>query len=237
MIKAIFFDLDGTLLGMDERKFLELYLPSIVASFSTEIDYKLGASIIYKALDLMIENPSTELNNYESYKNYFTMLRGDKNLAEADFKNFEEFYKTKFEIVRASLWKQEAMLEAVSLLKKKGYRLVIATNPIFPYIATKRRVEWAGLDEKDFELITYQENSHSAKPNLSYYREILKKLNLEGNECMMVGNDVEEDMIASDLGLTTYLVTDCLISRKNRENEIVNRGKASDFLKYVKEYL
>ena len=30
----------------------------------------------------------------------------------------------------------------------------------------------------------------------------------------MVGNDVEEDMVAEGLGMKTFLLTDCLINRK-----------------------
>ena len=34
-------------------------------------------------------------------------------------------------------------------------------------------------------------------------------------ECLMVGNDVEEDLVAGTIGVQTVLVTDCLINTKS----------------------
>lgn len=236
MIKAVLFDLDGTLLGMNEEKFLEIYLPGLIASFSTPVAFKDGVNMIFKALDMMIANPNPNVTNYDSYKRYFTELRKDQATAEADFINFEAYYKTDFEMVKKAVWVKEEMVNAVKLLKERGYRLVIATNPVFPRIAIEKRIEWAHLDIADFEFVTYQENSHAAKPHLEYYKEILAKLNLKGEECLMVGNDVEEDMIAAQLGLKTYLVTDCLISRHHHENQIALKGDPQSFYNYVKEH-
>ena len=40
----------------------------------------------------------------------------------------------------------------------------------------------------------------------------------------MVGNDVQEDMVASELGLKTYLVTDYTIDRGKSNYKIDQRG-------------
>ena len=90
---------------------------------------------------------------------------------------------------------------------------MLATNPISPALATDWRIRWAGLKPEDFELYTTFENSHYCKPNLKYYEEILQKLNVRPEECLMVGNDVEEDMITRQMGMQVFLLTDCLISR------------------------
>ena len=76
------------------------------------------------------------------------------------------------------------------------------------------------------------------KPHLEYYQEILKKLNIsDPKEVMMVGNDVDEDMVSSKLGFETYLVTDCMLSRYGLEKNVKNKGTSSDFLVYIKENL
>jgi len=31
-----------------------------------------------------------------------------------------------------------------------GFRVALATNPIFPAIATEKRIRWAGLTPEDF---------------------------------------------------------------------------------------
>ena len=63
--------------------------------------------------------------------------------------------------------------------------MVLATNSIFPRIATENRIRWAGLEPDDFALITTYENSTYCKPNPAYYREVLGKLGLEAEECLV----------------------------------------------------
>ena len=95
-----------------------------------------------------------------------------------------------------------------------GYRVALATNPLFPAIATHSRVRWAGLQPEDFDHITTYENSSFCKPNPLYYREILDRLGLRAEECVMVGNDALEDVAAAKLGLPVFLLTHSLIERE-----------------------
>ena len=61
--------------------------------------------------------------------------------------------------------------------------------------------------------MTHYENSHYCKPNPAYYSEILDRFHLDPKDCLMVGNDIDEDMIpAKELGMDHFLVTDCLIA-------------------------
>ena len=96
-------------------------------------------------------------------------------------------------------------------------QIVLATNPLFPRIATESRIQWAGLDAADFAMITTYETSRFCKPNPDYYRDILQTLDVSAEECLMVGNDAAEDMIASELGINVFLLTDCLINRNNAD--------------------
>ena len=101
-----------------------------------------------------------------------------------------------------------------------GYDVALATNPIFPSIATRKRISWTGLSYDDFSLVTTYENSSYCKPNLKYYEEILNKLGYKPEECLMVGNDVVEDMIAKKLGMKVFLLPNCLI---NKNNEVLKQ--------------
>ena len=80
---------------------------------------------------------------------------------------------------------------------------MLATNPVFPIVATANRANWAGVAPDLFEHITVYENSSYCKPNPKYYMEILDKLNMNAQECLMVGNDVDEDMSTADIGMET----------------------------------
>ena len=68
-----------------------------------------------------------------------------------------------------------------------------------------------------------------------YYREILEKIGLEASECMMVGNDVKEDMVAKELGMKVFLLTDCLINSSNEDISEYPNGGFSDLLDFIKK--
>ena len=106
----------------------------------------------------------------------------------------------------------------IKKLKAKGLRVALATNPLFPAVATESRIRWAGLDLKDFDLVTTYENSSFCKPNPAYYKEIMEKLGVSAEECVMVGNDVQEDGAAAKLGMRVFILTDCLIDRAGEMN-------------------
>ena len=114
--------------------------------------------------------------------------------------------------------------EIIDLVKQKGMTAVLATNPVFPRVATESRIRWAGLDPKDFALYTTYENACFCKPNPKYYLEILEKLGCQPSECLMVGNDVDEDMVAESLGMRVFLLSDCLINRSQKDISFFPNG-------------
>ena len=114
-----------------------------------------------------------------------------------------------------------------------GYRTVLATNPVFPKIATEIRLKWVGLSLQDFELTTTYENTSYCKPNIKYYEHILKEIGLKAEECLMVGNNATEDMIASTLGMKVFLLTDCLINREEKDISNYPNGNYDDLIKYI----
>ena len=125
--------------------------------------------------------------------------------------------------------------EAVRLAKEIGFRVVLATNPIFPAVATESRIRWAGLTPADFELYTTYENIGFCKPNPSYYLEITSRLNVAPEECLMVGNDVTEDMAAKSAGMEVFLLTDCLINREGKDIAQYRHGDFDRLLGFLRE--
>ena len=100
-------------------------------------------------------------------------------------------------------------------------------------MATESRIGWAGLTPGDFELYTTYENSRHSKPNADYYRDILSELGLSAGECLMVGNDADEDMAAGQTGMQVFLLTDCLINRENRSLDLWPHGGFSELDRYI----
>jgi FMN phosphatase YigB (HAD superfamily) len=120
------------------------------------------------------------------------------------------------------------------MLQEKGLRIILATNPLFPACATIRRIQWAGMRPENFEIITTYENSRFSKPNLKYYQAIMEQPGVKAEECLMVGNDVGEDMIAAKLGLKVFLLTDCLINKDDADITRWPHGGFDDLMEYLR---
>ena len=213
MIKNILFDLDGTLLNMDQDKFLELYMLSLYNYSKEEYKdvYEL-IDLIKKGVYLMVNN-NGKLTNEEVFYNHFKSFHKDNT--DALLKKYEENYNSDFIITKESTSLKKVAPLLIKELKEKGYNLILATNPIFPRIATLNRIKWAGLDPNDFMYISTYENSHYSKPNIKYYEEILNKLNLNKEECLMIGNDTNEDYVITNLDIPCIILKENLINKNN----------------------
>lgn len=231
MIKAILFDLDGTLLPLDQEVFTKTYIGLFVKKMvSHGYDAQKFLSAMVKSLTALASNDGS-VRNEELIRNVFISELGQR-IAE-DQRVIDEFYARDFEGVRAVCGKNPDVSELISSLKDK-YRLVLATMPAFPETATKARICWAGLDYNDFELVTTYENSFTCKPNPAYYLEIAKKLGVEPDECLMVGNDTLDDMAAEQVGMNVFLLTDNLLNREGKDITRYDRGGFDELEAYIK---
>ena len=227
-INTILFDLDGTLLPMDQEKFVNGYFKMLAAKlvpYGYEPQQLINA--ILAGIEAMIKNDRSQLNEDAFWKR-FVEIYGDKVLADKPV--FEDFYKNEFQDARSFCGFNPKAAETVRSLKDKGYRVVLATNPLFPSIATESRIRWAGLEPSEFDLYTTYENTSYCKPNLDYYRDILKRINCRPEECLMVGNDVGEDMVVEALGMQAFLLTDCLINTQKKDITAYPHGSFEQLL-------
>ena len=214
-VTAILFDLDGTLLPMDQDDFTESYFSNLAAKAATK-GYQPDALIdtVWAGTAAMVKNDGEKTNEAVFWELFAAKYGGD---ALNDIPFFEEFYRTDFQKAKELCGFAPMAKDIVHSLKARGLRVILATNPLFPAIATESRIRWAGLEPDDFELYTTYENSRHCKPNPEYYNDIMQELNLTAEECVMVGNDVVEDMIAETLGMKVFLLTDCLINKQNED--------------------
>ena len=207
---TILFDLDGTLLPMDQEKFTQGYFKRLaqrVAPLGYEATFLFEN--LWKGVSAMVKNDGRQTNEAVFWQ-YFVSVYGEKVLADKPI--FNDFYAREFQQVAQDCGFNPEVAPLIQSLKSQGYRLVLATNPLFPTIATESRIRWAGLSPQDFEYYTTYENAHYCKPNPLYYQEILDHLQIPATACLMVGNDVVEDMVAASLGMKVFLLTDCLIN-------------------------
>ena len=212
MIDTVLFDLDGTLLPMDQDAFVESYMGLLAKKLAPYgYDPRHLVAGVWTGTRAMVENDGTKTNEEVFWEDFCHIFGAD---ARKDEPLFEEFYAADFAQARTVCGFAPEAAQVVALLKEKGVTVALATNPLFPAIATRQRIRWAGLEPEDFELVTTYENSRFCKPNPEYYREVVKKLGKCPENCLMVGNDVGEDMLpARKAGLEVFLLTPCLIDR------------------------
>ena len=146
----------------------------------------------------------------------------------------DDFYREGFVKAKEACGFDPMAKETVALVKEMGFQVALATNPIFPMIATRQRMEWAGLKREDFALCTTYENIGVSKPNPAYYTEIAKRLRVEPEECLMVGNDVSEDMVAAKIGMKVFLLTDCLLNKNNEDISEYPQGGFRELQEFIK---
>ena len=230
---TILFDLDGTLLPLDMDEFILKYFKKLCNKFADIFEPDMLQEAIWSSTNYMISNIEKEKTNMDCFFEDF-QKKVDRSLDEL-FPIFDEFYQKDFVDLEHIVNPNPIVKEIIQMLKDKGYNLVIATNPLFPKEAIYHRTQWAGLEASDFGLITTYENMHFCKPNIQYYEEILEKTNRTSDKVMMVGNDMQEDMVSSLIGIKTFLVEDCLIDRETPSYKVDYKGSMQDFYDFVKK--
>ena len=232
-IKVVLFDLDGTLLPMDQDEFVKAYfglLAKKLAPYGYETEKLIPA--IWKGTGAMVNNDGKK-SNEEVFWEAFSAIFGEK--VKEDLPLFDEFYRNEFVGAKAACGFTGKAAEVIKLLKEKDIRVVLATNPIFPAVATENRMGWAGLSPEDFEFYTTYESCRFCKPNPKYYEDIVEKLGVDAKKCLMVGNDVEEDMIAETLGMKVFLLTDCLINKESADISAYPHGDFEELIKFLQD--
>lgn len=234
MAKIVLFDLDGTLLPMDQEVFTKTYFKLLAAKlmpYGYEADKLVEG--IWTGTAAMVQNDGSR-SNEQAFWDRFSEIFGEKVLDDKPV--LDEYYRNDFQQAAGVCGHAPEAREIIDMLKAAGVRVILATNPIFPAVATESRMKWAGLSPADFELYTTYENSRCCKPNPEYYKEIFAKLGCDGSECIMVGNDVEEDMVpAASLGAKVFLLTDCLINKKERDINAYPHGSFKELKAFLNE--
>lgn len=230
-LNTLLFDLDGTLLPLDLDVFMKGYFHALLPTVAHLLEVEKAPVQILGATETMIQNEDPNLTNEDAFKAAFF---SQVEVRESDiWPVFESFYREAFADLRNLSQPSPISREICRTALDKGYQIVLATNPIFPETAIRHRMDWAGIGDLPFALVTTMEDFHFCKPSPKYFVEILDRLGVTPFECMMFGNDVQEDGVSGKLGMETYLVTDYLIDRGVGHLEFSHRGSLTDALAFV----
>ena len=220
MLKAVFFDLDGTLLTLHEHEFIKYYfetLYSVLKDKGYEDKNKLFSSIM-EGTKAMYLNDGKRTNRevfYDVFKKYY----GDKCVEDEPI--FIEFYKNEFRLSKNACKDNSYARKIIDFLHENNIDAFLTTNPIFPKEGTLTRMSFIDLKQSDFKLITTYEDCCYCKPNPMYFKTILDKFNLKSDEVILFGNnDYEDGECALKNNIKTYLIKGpYLIHNKNSTHQ------------------
>ena len=231
MVNTVLFDLDGTLLPLDQDVFIETYFKMLAGTMAQKgFDPKQVIKGVMYGTGAMLKNDGGATNCERFWKAFSEFFGQDMSGYEPDF---DLFYRTAFHKVKEVTCPDARAVECVRRLKAKGYKVAVATSPVFPEIATQTRMEWAGLEGDDFELVTTYDNCTFCKPSPAYYEEILGKIGKRPEECLMVGNDVGEDMCVTEMGMEAFWLDTWPLNRKDLPTDHLRRGGFDELLRLI----
>jgi FMN phosphatase YigB (HAD superfamily) len=224
MSLTLLFDLDGTLLDTN----LESFTPAYFQALAQHLAHHAAPNNMLRALvagvNLMYESEDPTHTLQEIFDSDFYPNLGVTR--EEMEEVIEDFYDNVFPTLSQHAGRRPEAVPLIEWALSRGYRIAIATDPLFPRKATYHRLRWAGFDPDRFELVSSFEHFHFTKTHPAYYAEVLGRLGWPEGPILMVGNDVERDLIpAHRLGLKTFFVHGEAVSSPGFE---AGRGKLAD---------
>ena len=224
MSLTLLFDLDDTLLDTN----MDAFIPAYFQALSKHLFGRVSPDVMLRALmhgtNLMNESYDPTRTLQEIFESDFYPALGipKQELVEV----IDDFYDNIFPTIGGHTRQRPDAAPLIEWALSQGFRIAIATDPLFPRKATWHRVRWAGLDPEKLELISTFENFHFTKTHPAYYAEVLGQLGWPEGPVLMVGNDVNRDLLAANrFGLKTYFIDGESASSPGFE---AGRGKLAD---------
>jgi HAD superfamily hydrolase (TIGR01549 family) len=231
---TLLLDLDDTLLGNDIDTFLPHYLGAFSKEVSPYVEPDRFVRTLLASTQEMVKNKRPDCTLQEVFEaTFFPAL-------DVNVENFraiaERFYTDIFPTLQGLTQPRPEAIQLVEEAQARGYRLVVATNPLFPMTAILQRLSWAKLPAKKyaFDLITTYESFHFVKPEPSYFAEILARLGWPSDPAVMVGDDLERDISASRrLGLPAFWIERDSLDPGNGRHTPSASGSLADVLAWL----
>jgi len=231
-ITTVLLDLDDTLLDNPMSTFLPAYFAGLEKRLAKFVEDKNLRQLMSASVRAIQTNDDPNVTNEQAFFADFTQRIGHPYEALQPILN--AFYREDYPHLRQYTTPHPEAKEIVKHLLDQGYKVIIATNPLFPATAIDQRLAWADVGNFPYALVTTLENSHFSKPDTRYYREILAKVESDPQTTLMVGDDPTNDIApARQLGIKTWQVSP---NSPEHSAALSNKyGPLTSFLAWLKE--
>lgn len=230
-LRGFFFDLDGTLLQVEMRKFIPAYTRSLAEWFIDVADPKIFTGVLLDATLALLRRQ----DGLQTNEDFFLDILSERLGIAAEF-----FNDRLRRYCDQDLWRLAELVRPHPLARgildhcrDAGLRVALATNPVFPLAVVEARLRWGGLLDYPFEVITSYENSRFCKPHPGYFTDIFEQMGLRPEQCLMIGNDTEHDLAARQTGMATFLIDTWLVDRRKGVFATDYRGELDDLYRFV----
>jgi HAD superfamily hydrolase (TIGR01549 family) len=199
---TLLFDLDDTLLVNSVDRFLPSYIKAIGKHLAAYASPEKVIQSLLEGTRQMTENfdPTRPLRRcFDDH--FFPALRADREAMQTDI---DRFYRDVFPSLQSLTQPNPQGRPVIERALQAGWRVVIATNPLFPETAVFQRLGWAGLpvNEIPFTLVSTYEHFHFTKPHPEYFAEVLAQLGWPEGPVVVIGDDTVMDIApCAQLGL------------------------------------
>jgi len=231
MTLTLLVDLDDTLLNTN----LQAFIPAYFQSLSKELTPHAAPDIMLRALLKGTHSMNESADFSRTLQDVFEAeFYPHLNVSRSEIEPaIEKFYDNVFPNLGGLTTQVLDAKTFVDWAIRRGYRVAIATDPLFPRMATYHRLRWAGFDPKQFELVSSFENFHFTKTHPAYYAEVLGRMGWPEGPVLMVGNDLDRDIFPSKkLGLAAFHV-DVESAASLRKDAQQPRGTLSDLIQWL----
>ena len=235
-IKAILFDLDGTLIRVQMSEFIPRYLQGLAAYCVDKANTEKFIRTLLQSIRDLIHTEGDGVQTNEERVCHW--MEEKLALPRATLQeSLIRFKQDGIDGLRPMVHPIPLAQQIVKECRQKGVPLILATNPVFPKFMIQARLSWAGLEEDDYCLLTSYENSSYCKPQAGYFSDVANLIGIAPENCLMVGNDSNHDLAAVAIGMQTYLVDTWLVEREGPEWPCENRGDHADLQRFLRERL
>ena len=113
--------------------------------------------------------------------------------------------------------------------------LVLAMS-VFAACGKKEAEEKLVIGYTIYEPMNYMDETGALTGfDTEFAEAVCEKLGVSPEDCVMIGNDTRDDMVAETIGMKVFLLEDCIINKSGEDISVYPHGSFDELINYVRE--